>query len=390
MQLARRFSRVARPFVIIAFAGVFFFLMVADQRTDAHKPVTSKYDYNKDIFPLLRDHCGQCHVPGGPAPMSLMTYRDAVPWAESIREELTAGRMPPWPVDPMSPQVKGAHPISASDVDKIVVWASGGTPQGDLAINLPPVTLNPEWKLGPPDLKIAVDAEHTVPPGKIEDTAEASLPVGFTETKWVKAADLLPGNASIVRDAVISIENGPVLALWQPASDTTAAPVGTAFRLTPGSKIHLQIHYKKHFDQEQQAVSDTSTIGLYFTDPPSPGREMRSFEIEPSKTDDASGSLIFSGKTPGAVRVVALRPTLDRAYGSLDVDAVTPSGRRVPLLRLRGPRPQWFERYWLQEPVEIANGSEITVRATPLSDNSEEPKPTKRFGFQISVDYIPL
>src|SRR5580658_3561882 len=136
MRLARQFRRTAKLCAVAALAGVFL-LIVAGERTDAHKPVTSKYDYNKDIFPLLRDHCGSCHVPGGSAPMSLMTYNDAVPWAESIRDELTAGRMPPWPVDPMSPAVKGGHPISSRDVDRIVVWASGGTPQGDLATRLP-------------------------------------------------------------------------------------------------------------------------------------------------------------------------------------------------------------------------------------------------------------
>jgi hypothetical protein len=391
MELARRFARAAKPYVVIVLAGVFFFLSVADERTDAHKPVTSQYDYNKDIFPLLRDHCGSCHVPGGSAPMSLMTYRDAAPWAESIRDELTAGRMPPWPVDPMSPPVKGGQPISARDVDMIVVWASGGTPQGDPATKLPAVTLNPEWKLGPPDLKIPMEVEHTVPSGAIEDTFDLSLRVDLTETKWVRAADLMPGNATVVRDAIISIENGPVLALWEPGSDTTATPAGTAFRLAPGSKIHLEIHYEKHFDQEQQPVSDKSTIGLYFTEPPPSGREPQSFVIERTKNaSDSSGSPSLTGTLPGAVRIVALRPMLDRAYGSLDVDAVTPSGSHVPLLRLRGPRPQWFERYWLREPVELASGSQITVHASPLSDVSDEPKPSRRFQFQVVLDYVPL
>jgi hypothetical protein len=236
-----------------------------------------------------------------------------------------------------------------------------------------------------------MDAGHTVPSGKIEDTAELSLPSGVTETKWVSAADLMPGNPAIVRDAIISIENGPVLALWQPGSHATAAPPGTAFRLPPGSKIHLEIHYKKHYDQEQQAVSDKSTIGLYFTDPPTSGRELQSLVIEPPKdAANASAQPTMAGTLPGAARIVALRPMLDRAYGSLDVDAVSPSGTRTPLLRLRGPRPQWFERYWLQAPVELASGSKIEVRATPLSDDSEEPKPTKRFPLQLALDYVPL
>src|SRR5947199_8191525 len=110
MELGRRFG------VIVLASAV---LLVVTVHTDAHKPVTSKYDYNKDVFPLLRDHCGSCHVEGGAAPMSLMTYKSAVPWAVSIRDELTAGRMPPWPVDPTSPPLKGGHPISSRDHNMI-------------------------------------------------------------------------------------------------------------------------------------------------------------------------------------------------------------------------------------------------------------------------------
>ena len=393
MELGRRFSRAARPYVVIALASAFFIVLAGERShisVGAHKPVTSKYDYNRDVFPLLRIHCARCHVEGGPAPMSLMTYNDAVPWAESIREEVTAGRMPPWPVDPTSPPVNGGYPINSRDIDIIVVWASGGTPQGNLGAKLPAVTFDPQWKLGSPDLMIPMDVEHTVAPSMIEETREFSLPTNVTGTKWVKAADLMPGSAAIVRDAVISIENGPVLALWEPGSDTTAAPSDAAFRLAPGSKIHLQIHYKKHFDQERNAVSDKSTIGLYFTDPPPSGRELQSFTIDPPKaTGDPNGSQTFAGTLPEAARIVALRPVLDGAYESLEVDAIAPLGTRVPLLRLHGPRPQWLRRYWLQEPVQLTSGSKIQVHVTPLSDDSEEPKVTKRFPLQVILDYVP-
>src|SRR5262245_33985059 len=166
-------------FRVIALAIVFL-LLLGGGHTSAHKPVTSKYDYNRDGFPLLREHCGRCHVKGGPGPMSLMTYADAVPWAVSVRDELSAGRMPPWPVDPTSPAVKGAHPINSRDMNTILVWASGGTPEGNTEAKLPAVTFNPQWKLGPPDLAIPMDAEYAVAPGKIEETYETSLPVNVT------------------------------------------------------------------------------------------------------------------------------------------------------------------------------------------------------------------
>ena len=81
---------------------------------------------------------------------------------------------------------------------------------------------------------------------------------------------------------------------------------------------------------------------------------------------------------------------LDHSYGSLEVDAVTPSGMRVPLLRLRGPRPQWFQRYWLQQPVELSSGTRIELRTTPLPDDSEESATPKRFQLQLALDYVLL
>jgi hypothetical protein len=393
MPAAKKFRRLVGPCVVIALAIVFF--LVATRHTAAHTPVTSKYDYNKDVFPRLRDHCGVCHVPDGPAPMSLMTYKAATPWAQSIRDELTSGRMPPWPVDPTSPPIKGGYPISSRDLDVIVVWASGGTPEGDFNAKLPDVAFHPQWKLGPPDLKIPMDAPHTLAPGAVEEVSDFSLPANVADMKWIKAADLMPGTASIVRDAVISIENGPVLALWQPGGDTTPAPSGVAFRLAPAAKIHLQIHYKKHFDQEQGAVSDRSTVGLYFTDPPPSGHELQSFTIDaPKAAGDANASATpsasFGSALPNPARIVAIRPMLDRAYTSVDVDAIAPSGAAVPLLRLRGPRPQWLQRYWLQEPVELAAGAKIAVRVTPLADYSDEPPVTRHFPLQIVLDYAPL
>jgi hypothetical protein len=116
---------------------------------------------------------------------------------------------------------------------------------------------------------------------------------------------------------------------------------------------------------------------------------LQSLVIDPPQAVVPSGSSSFAGTLPGSARIVALRPMLDRAYESLTVDAITPSGTHVPLLRLHGPRPQWFRRYWLQKPMELVGGSVITVGVTPLSDYSDEPKAAKRFGLQVAVDYVP-
>jgi hypothetical protein len=312
--------------------------------TEAHKAVTSKYNYTKDVFPLLRDNCGRCHIRGGPAPMSLLTYKDATAWAEAVRDELTSERMPPWPIAVQSPAVKGSHPLNAHDLDVIVTWASGGTPVGDLNAVLPTITFAPEWKLGAPDLKIAMDAPATLAPGTLDEMRDFTLATGLTETKWVKAVDLMPGTPTLTRDATISVENGPVLGIWQPGGDTSASPSGAAFKLAPGAKLHLQIHYKKHFDVEQDAVSDRSTIGLYFTDPPLSGRELQSLAIDGPAAPSGDAVTKFGSSLPTSARIVALRPLLDRPYEAMTIEAVSSSGNRTALLKLNGPRPQWFRR----------------------------------------------
>src|SRR5262245_58350036 len=131
----RRF--VSRPFVFLAAlaSALALILVQGGFQTQAHKAVTSPYTYNSDIFPILREHCGRCHVEGGPASMSLSSWNEgpnsATPWAESIRQLLVGEQMPPWYVDSRGPAVKGGFGISPAQSDKLLTWATGGTPEGD-------------------------------------------------------------------------------------------------------------------------------------------------------------------------------------------------------------------------------------------------------------------
>ena len=332
---------------------------LATKSTLAHKLITSKYTYNGDVFPILRDRCGQCHVTGGATPMSLLSYRDTVPWAESIREELTAERMPPWYVDDESAPMRGGRSLTAREIDTIVTWATGGTPEGDVAKRPAPFSVSTDWPAGRPDLVIAMDADYTVPAETQEATPTFTLPTGWRETRWVKAADLLPGTPSMVRDATIAVENGPVLAVWVPSHDTGAAPDGMAFRLPAGARLAVRIHYKKSWQDEHTAKSDRSAIGLYVTGTPAPGHELREMVT--------SDSTVLADQTT----IVAIRPELDRPYAAIDVHARLAGGGRVPLLRLRAPRPEWPRRYWLSRPVDLPRGSRIEVAATPASNEAE-------------------
>src|SRR5258708_28908104 len=115
--MSPRNARLRIALVCIVFLGA---LAAGVQRGEAHKAITSKYTYNDDVFPILTERCSQCHVAGGVAPMSLMTYDEAFPWAESIRAELVAAHMPPWNAADGFGDLKRAHALPPKELDVLM------------------------------------------------------------------------------------------------------------------------------------------------------------------------------------------------------------------------------------------------------------------------------
>jgi len=359
---------------------------------DAHKAKTSPYSYYADIFPLLRDNCGRCHTAGGPAPMSLMTYDTdggAVAWAESIREMLLAGAMPPYYADPTGPAVRNPHSLSPRELDKIITWATQGTPHGDQNIKLSVVKPRTEWAGGKPDAELQLPQPYTMGPGTMQASADFIVPTTFTDEKWVKAADLMPGIVSMVRRAYISIDGGPVLAVWEPGDDAVDPPSGAAFKLAPGTKLHVKIDYKKSWQDEQKSLVDKSVIGLYFTEAPLSGKSIESVTIEGPKDGNNTGPRTFNGAMKTGGRVVALRPMLDDAYSLVEVNAVAASGRKVTLLKLRNPRPEWPRRYWLVDPIELPPNTRIEVTMQPGDPDIGPLGKAESFALQVGIDIVP-
>ena len=58
--------------------------------------------FSKDVAPILFKSCVECHRPTAMAPMSLLTFEDARPWARAIKQKVAARQMPPWGADPTS------------------------------------------------------------------------------------------------------------------------------------------------------------------------------------------------------------------------------------------------------------------------------------------------
>jgi hypothetical protein len=353
----RRGGRVAAAAVgaVIVFWGVGLSVGPAE----AHKPITSKYTYNEDIFPVLRDRCGRCHVPDGVAPMSLMTYKDAYPWGESMRAEIIAGHMPPWHAREGAVRFKNAPAITAGEIDKILIWATGGNPEGDPQNAPPPVAPRHEWPMGKPDLVLQLP-EATLATDKSEVTREFTIPVRTTELKWVRAVDLLPGTSSIVRNGTISVKGTEdVLAVWIPGEDPVDAK-GAAFRLPAGAELVVRTHYKRTYSYEGREMRDRSAVGLYFAQGPS--MEIGHFAVASAPVTATRDPLSFSRTVDEDLEALAFRADPSLSNVRLQVDAVTAAGARTPVIQL-AVRPDWTRRYWFEQPLALPRGTRIEVVA---------------------------
>jgi hypothetical protein len=154
--------------------------------------------FSKDIAPIFQRSCQNCHRPNGVAPMSLVTYEDARPYARAIKQRTgmgpRAGVMPPWYVEKNIGIQHYKHDPSLNELEiaRVAKWADSGAPQGNPA-DMPPPRVFPDgkaWTIGQPDLivstkELVVRANAPDWWGEIE-----SVPVGLHEDRYVAALEI--------------------------------------------------------------------------------------------------------------------------------------------------------------------------------------------------------
>ena len=167
-------------------------------RADETKPPARNVTFNKDVAPIFFKNCAECHRPGESAPMSLLSYKDARPWAKSIREKVIGREMPPWHADPRIGEFSNDRHLTEAEIDTIRAWVDGGALEGDPR-DLPP---QPEfvegWKIGKPDLVLRMPEEFTLEATGPDELQYFEVDPGFTEDRYVQMAEARPGNRRIV------------------------------------------------------------------------------------------------------------------------------------------------------------------------------------------------
>jgi hypothetical protein len=339
-------------------AAVVGLVVAMSERPIAHKPITSPFTFSADVQPILHDRCGRCHLPGGVAPMSLLTHADTLPWGESLRIELMSGHMPPWRVDRGASRFRTPGGLSARELNVLLTWITGGTPPGDTSPTSDAVAAA-DWALGPPDAVLKLP-RVTLGADEQERTAEFVVPL--EGGRALRAVDVVPGTPAVVRSATIEIQGSGragalhderLLSLWVPG-DEPVALAESRFLVPANAKVIVRVRYRKTWEYERREMSDESRVGLYFAATAAPS--VRRVALSPGAPVTLSQ----------ASRALAIYPDPALSDTAVVVTAIRPDGRRDELIAFH-PRRGWARRYWLREPVALPRGTRLMMRVTPES-----------------------
>ena len=117
-----------------------------------------------------------------------------------------ARAMPPWNADPHFGAFANDARLKQSEIDLIAAWVDSGAKEGK-AHDLPPQPpAAAGWQIGQPDTVLSMPEEFTLGDKGADDYLYFRVPTGFTEDKWVQAAEFRPGNKRVVHHAVVFIE----------------------------------------------------------------------------------------------------------------------------------------------------------------------------------------
>jgi mono/diheme cytochrome c family protein len=397
--------------------------------------------FTRDVAPIMFTKCASCHRPGEVAPMALLSFADARPWASAIKQKVSTRAMPPWHADPAHGTFRNDLRLSDREIDTIVKWVDGGAREGDPSA-LPALPKFPEgWQIGKPDAVFEMTQDFEIPASGEVAYQYFEVPTNFTEDKWMQAGEVRAGDRSHVHHIIVYVREpgrtvrpnvltvrpiinaaatqpAPALERVAAAAVTTAqrpivpaaqgagrppgggdamlvnwavgedAPVhlpGTAKRIPAGSTLIFQVHYTTN----GKAGHDRSRVGLVFAKEP-PQREIRTglisnpvFAIPPGAGDhQVEAEATFSDD----VKIWSMHPHMHLRGKDMTYTATYPDGRSEILLRVPKYDFGWQTDYWLAQPLSVPKGTKIRVSAhfdnSPANRANPDPKATVRWGDQ--------
>jgi hypothetical protein len=377
--------------------------------------------FSKDVAPILYKNCATCHRPGETAPMSLLTYKDARPWAKSIRQYVASGQMPPWHATEPQGVFLNDRRLSQADKDILTDWADGGAPEGNPK-DLPPAPKFVDgWQIGKPDVVLTMTKPYEVPAKGTIAYQYFQVPTNFTEDRWVQAMEIRPGARSVVHHVIVYMkepEGTPMVSAFKPvlpvipqrsrpnggaaARNRDAGPgvflAGTApgappMVFQPGEAIKIpagsQLTFQMHYTANGKATEDQTSLGLIFAKEP-PVREIHAsafmnpmLMLPAGSADTAIDSAVEFTED---AHITSLIPHTHLRGKSWEYRLIYPDGRSQIVLNVPHYDFNWQTWYTFAQPLAVPKGSRL--EATAHYDNSAnnpsnpDPKVDVRWGDQ--------
>jgi hypothetical protein len=326
--------------------------------------------YHNKISAIIHKHCVECHQQGEIGPFSLMQYDDVAAWSETIGEVIQEGRMPPWHANPAHGSFANTRLMSVEEKAAVSRWIEDGCPRGTGPTRYPAPNAVSGWQFErAPDQIIPMrEKPFTVP---AEGTVEYQYFVvdpKFTKDRWVTAAEVMPGNRSVVHHAIIfistpgqdTLDNYGWLAAYVPGQRFTPLKPGQARRIPAGSQLVFQMHYTPNGSVQK----DQTKIGLIFSAPEEVDEEIitliaanRHFKIPPG----AAAHRVDSALTefPQDAQLTALIPHMHLRGKSFQIIYQDKSKEKTVLLDVPKYDFNWQHIYRLKDPLPLNHAKQI-------------------------------
>ncbi|HKF54099.1 MAG TPA: cytochrome c [Blastocatellia bacterium] len=364
----------------------------------ASGPADARVTFNREVAPILYSHCVECHRKGEVAPMPLVTYKDARPWARSIKEKVQSRAMPPWLAAPEYGHFLNDRRLTQKEIDTVAAWVDQGAAEGD-AKDLPAAPKFVEgWSIGKPDVVIEMPKEVQVPSDGVIPYMYVTVPTNFGEDKWVQAAEIRAGNRSVVHHIIVFVQDPPKnkmagkegqpegrgeavgtkLCGFAPGEQPKVYPEGSAKLIKAGSNLVFQLHYTTN----GVAAADRSYVGLLFAKGPvhtavqTGTATNATFVIPPG---NSSYEVKSSWTAKENVRIVDLMPHMHVRGKDFTYTAVYPDGTSRVILSVPKYDFNWQLLYRPTEPVMLPKGGRLDCVAhfDNSTGNKYNPDPTK-------------
>ena len=376
-------------------AGAVFVLLCGTSQLVSAAEATPTF--TRDVAPILYKNCVECHRPTMFAPMSLVTYQDARPYAKVMKQRVVARQMPPWNADPAIGHFKNDPRLTDQEVDTIARWADGGAPKGDDS-DMPKMPSFAEgWTIGKPDAVFAMAEPFHIPANGAVEYQYIRIPVNLPEDHWIQAIEIKPGARAQVHHVIAytqpsgePVSDGGVLGPTNiggvtPNKPGMVFPEGVARLLRGKHDIVLQIHYTTNGKE----ALDRTEVGLIFAKQAPVKAAAGGLVINPRFVIPANdGNFEVRGQNLLMADTVltAMTPHMHVRGKDMTYIAHYPDGREETLLSVPKYDFNWQITYELAEPKVLPKGTRLEVIAhfDNSANNKFNPDPAQavRWGDQ--------